>query len=173
MFSVYCEKMNQAGLDPAWIGVIGVAFGALIGFISSYYAQKWQHRNTLEIERKKTRAQLYANFTLRDVFKFIDLEVDYIQQLYYKEMIGEFTDIKNNGSHNNNLVKHRAMVRMFDDPILLQNFERFLNIRTEFYKGAFKDKHGIVVSDPAILLDYAADLAGRIKAAIFDHCSFK
>lgn len=173
MFSVYCEKMNQAGLDPAWIGVLGVLIGAVIGFTSSYYTQKWQHENNLEIEHNKTISKLYADFTMSDLFKYIDLEVDYIQQLYYEAVRGSFTNDLDNGKHREQLTKHKAMLKMFGDEELIKSFDKLLNIRVDFHSRKYLDDKGLFKYDPTILLDQAAALAGEIKVAMFQHCSIK
>lgn len=173
MLTVYCEKMSQSGLSSTLIGLLGVALGAFLGFISSYFTQRWQHKNTLELEQKKSISKLYSDFALGDLFKYIDMEIDYIQQLYYKAITGKPTNNKVDGGHVENLIKHRAMIRMFKDENLNQSFEKLIDIRTCFFKEKFKDKGGYIVSDPAITLNNAMNLSSEIKVLILKHCSFK
>lgn len=67
MLTVYCEKMTNTGLSAPIIGLIGIAIGAILGLATSYFTQRWQHKNALQLENQKTEVKLFTDHVLGKV----------------------------------------------------------------------------------------------------------
>ena len=172
MISVYCEKMSQSGLSSSVTGLIGIGIGAFIGLCTAYLTQRWQHKNALSLEQNRSRIKLFTDFALADLLKFLDLEMDYIQRLYARmyglERLGEDYD----GNHRFELAKYKAIITMFNDKKLNDDFEKLLKFRDDF-SIANRNINESLQYDPTVKLEKAASLVGEIKVSLFEHCSAK
>lgn len=172
MLTVYCEKMTNTGLSALIIGLIGIAIGAILGLATSYFTQRWQHKNALQLENQKTEVKLFTDHVLADLLKYIDTETDYIQRIY---AIGNGVSVSNNdlfGNHRLELAKYNALLGVFKDDVLIGDFKKLLTYRDRLQEFPLKNNMGEVVTDSTIVLDEAIELASNIKANLFAHCSF-
>lgn len=173
MLTVYCEKMNQTGLSASAFGLIGILIGAIIGLFTAYFTQRWQHKNALDLERNRNQIKLFTDFALSDLLKFIDEEIDYIQRLYAKEMGVEMEGVDYSGLHRHQLAKYKSLISMFNDAKLEKQFDDLLEVRAEFLLQENKNVREKLSYDPTEIVENAAKAAGKIKIALFHHCSIK
>ncbi|CBK85973.1 hypothetical protein ENC_24470 [Enterobacter hormaechei] len=172
MLTVYCEKMTNTGLSAPIIGLIGIAIGAILGLATSYFTQRWQHKNAMQLEKQKTEVKLFTDHVLADLLKYIDTETDYIQRIY---AIGNGVSVSSNdlfGTHRLELAKYNALLGVFKDDNLIKDFKKLLTYRDRLHEFPLKNDMGEVVTDSTIVLDEAVELASNIKANLFAHCSF-
>ncbi|MBM7343692.1 hypothetical protein [Pantoea coffeiphila] len=171
MLTVYCEKMTQSWLNGPMFGLIGILIGAALGLLTAYCTQRWQHTNALSLEKERMEVKLFTDFALNDLLKYIDVEMDYIQRIYASKNGGSISLTDICGHHRGGLAKYKALLSIFKNNDLIKKFDRLLTYRDKFSEIPMKNKNGEVISNPALLLDEAAELTGEIKLILFSHCS--
>ncbi|MFV8770811.1 hypothetical protein ACNSPB_26645 [Yersinia enterocolitica] len=160
MIAVYCSKIAESGL-PAWVPVlIGTAVGALITGLISYLLQKQAHKNLILLENRKNKAAFINQYIMKDIFSFLDQEINYLQQLSGFNYIPTSDEL--NGEHRKELARIQTLIKLLDDRGIYNDFHQFLvqKINMENYmvnKGSLP---------PYTYLGEAMELASKIKAKI-------
>lgn len=160
MIAVYCSKIAESGL-PAWVPVlIGTAVGAVITGLISYLLQRQAHNNMILIENRKNKAAFINQYVMKDIFSFLDQEINYLQQLSGFNYIPTSDEL--NRDHRKELARTQTLIKLLDDRGIYNDFHLLLaqKINMENYmvnKGSLP---------PYTYLGEAMELAAKIKTKI-------
>ncbi|HHP9706331.1 hypothetical protein H0I69_06715 [Yersinia enterocolitica] len=160
MIAVYCSKIAESGL-PAWVPVlIGTAVGAVITGLISCLLQRQAHNNMILIENRKNKAAFINQYVMKDIFSFLDQEINYLQQLSGFNYIPTSDEL--NRDHRKELARIQTLIKLLDDRGIYNDFHLLLaqKINMENYmvnKGSLP---------PYTYLGEAMELAAKIKTKI-------
>lgn len=157
MIAVYCSKIAESGL-PAWVPVlIGTAVGAVITGTISYLLQRQAHKNVLNIEQKKYKREFINKYVMKDIFLFLDSEINFLQKLSAFNYIPSSTVL--DGTHREGLAKIQATMKVLNDPSIVSVFDDLINKRTEM-ENIIVSRNG---ASTYAVLNEAIKLAAEIK----------
>jgi hypothetical protein len=129
VIAVYCGKATESGLSAEWTGLIGVIAGALIGLLGNFLLQRYVLQKTQQLELGKIRSAFISQNVLADILKFLDSEAKYHQQLRVcaaPPMLAAW------GAHREELSKIDAMIKMFEDATINDDFWSLLRQKDKF-----------------------------------------
>ncbi|NIG74927.1 hypothetical protein F3J34_15140 [Klebsiella sp. Ap-873] len=163
MIAIYCEKILEPIGEtlPGWVtSLLGAVVGAIITGIIAFYLQRNSHRNALDLEQKKNKAEFVNKFIRDKLFDFIDKEIDFLQILSGAKAVVYAADL--GFEHRKSMANMQSLAELIENKDIKNDFNKLTGVRVAM-ENNIVNRNG---SGNLILLGDAIKLGAGIKVAI-------
>lgn len=165
MIAVYCAKISEPIVEtlPGWVtSLLGAVVGAIVTGIIAFYLQRNSHRNALDLEQKKNKAEFVNKFVRDKLFDFIDKEIDFLQVLSGSKTVVYAYDL--GFEHRKSMANMQSLAELIENKDIKNKFNELTGIRVAM-ENNIVNCNG---NGNLILLGKAIKLGADIKVAISD-----